>query len=68
VKVVPFHWRGNHLNVLDQRRLPGVARFVPCRSSSDVSRAIKDMAVRGAPAIGCVAAYGLVLAAQNREN
>lgn len=68
MKVAPFRWRGSYLDVLDQRRLPRDVFFIPCRTSSDVSRVIKDMAVRGAPAIGCTAAYGFALAAQNREN
>jgi methylthioribose-1-phosphate isomerase len=40
---------------------------VTCRRWQDVARAIKDMVVRGAPAIGCVAAYGVVLAARQKD-
>ncbi len=50
------------LEILDQRRLPEEVRFIECASLEDVARAIEDMAVRGAPAIGIAAAYGLVLA------
>ncbi len=50
------------LEILDQRRLPEEVRFIECTSLEDVARAIEDMAVRGAPAIGIAAAYGLVLA------
>lgn len=50
------------LEILDQRRLPEEVRFIECVSLEDVARAIEDMAVRGAPAIGIAAAYGLVLA------
>jgi methylthioribose-1-phosphate isomerase len=59
------HWRENHLRLLDQRLLPMQEIFIDCRSADDVARAIKDLAVRGAPAIGIAAAWGVVLAAQS---
>src|SRR5207245_1848664 len=49
---------------LDQRRLPESEQYLDCRSAEDVAHAIHHMAVRGAPAIGIAAAYGLVIAAQ----
>lgn len=58
------HWRGDHLSLLDQRRLPFEEVFVDCRSAAEVAQAIRDLAVRGAPAIGIAAAWGVVLAAQ----
>lgn len=63
----PVRYESGVLHILDQRRLPGEVRTVECRTHSDVARAIKDMAVRGAPAIGIAAAYGLALAAREAE-
>jgi methylthioribose-1-phosphate isomerase len=48
--------------LLDQRRLPAQEIVVRCASVEDVARAITRMQVRGAPAIGCTAAYGMVIA------
>ncbi|MBN8726737.1 MAG: S-methyl-5-thioribose-1-phosphate isomerase [Xanthomonadales bacterium] len=61
-------WRGDHLCLLDQRRLPHEEAFIECRDSDEVARAIADLAVRGAPAIGIAAAWGMVLAARNGED
>ena len=52
------------LFLIDQTRLPHETVHVACRTAEDVARAIKTMQVRGAPAIGVAAAYGLVLGAQ----
>ena len=49
--------------LLDQRRLPSAEEYLRLRSVEDVARAIEQLAVRGAPAIGIAAAYGVVLAA-----
>jgi methylthioribose-1-phosphate isomerase len=49
--------------LLDQRQLPGEEVIVRCRSLDEVVHAIKSMQVRGAPAIGCTAAYGMALVA-----
>ncbi len=57
-------WCGDHLRLLDQRLLPATEAFLDCRDASDVVTAIRDLAVRGAPAIGIAAAWGVVLAAQ----
>ncbi len=56
-------WRGNRLRVLDQRKLPHQVAYLDCRSPRDVSKAIREMALRGAPLIGCAAAYGMALSA-----
>ncbi len=53
-------WRGDHLRLLDQRLLPGTEAFLDCRNASEVVAAIRDLAVRGAPAIGIAAAWGVV--------
>jgi methylthioribose-1-phosphate isomerase len=54
--------------LLDQRRLPDEEVEVSCRTAADVAAAIRDMAIRGAPAIGIAAAYGYALAAARGEN
>ena len=59
--VEPIRWRGDRLELLDQRLLPDKAVYVTCRTAEQVAKAIRDMAVRGAPAIGCAAAFGVVL-------
>ncbi|MGZ3428285.1 MAG: S-methyl-5-thioribose-1-phosphate isomerase, partial [Polyangia bacterium] len=55
---------GGVLSLLDQRLLPEREEWVACRTVGEVARAIKDMVVRGAPAIGCAAAYGMAIAAR----
>jgi methylthioribose-1-phosphate isomerase len=55
-------WRDGRLQLLDQRRLPGEVKYLNIRGIDDVERAIRTLAVRGAPAIGIAAAYGLVVA------
>jgi methylthioribose-1-phosphate isomerase len=59
--VEPIRWRGDRLELLDQRLLPDKKVYVVCRTAEQVAKAIKDMVVRGAPAIGVAAAYGVVL-------
>jgi methylthioribose-1-phosphate isomerase len=54
--------------VLDQRRLPGEEVELRCGTSAEVAEAIRTLAVRGAPAIGVAAAYGLALAAVRGED
>jgi len=59
-----LEYRDNKLFLIDQRQLPAVYEEFICESYKDVDFAIADMVVRGAPAIGVTAAYGIVLAAQ----
>ena len=59
-----LRWAGDHLELLDQRRLPEAVVFVQLNRWEEVAQAITTMAVRGAPAIGIAAAWGVVLAAQ----
>jgi len=54
--------------LLDQRRLPGEEVELRCRSAAEVAEAIRTLAIRGAPAIGIAAAYGLALAAAKGED
>jgi methylthioribose-1-phosphate isomerase len=57
-------WEDNKLKMIDQRRLPSSLEIVAFEHYRDVAGAIHDMVVRGAPAIGAAAAFGLALAAQ----
>ncbi|MEO8808864.1 MAG: S-methyl-5-thioribose-1-phosphate isomerase [Rhodanobacter sp.] len=57
-------WQGDHLRLLDQRLLPGEERWIACRDAAQVTTAIGELAVRGAPAIGIAAAWGVAMAAQ----
>lgn len=57
----PIHWEEGRLKLLDQTRLPAEETWLDCRAPEDVGDAIRCLAVRGAPAIGVAAAYGLVL-------
>ena len=66
-RVRAVQWQGNHLRLLDQRLLPREERWMDCRTAADVTQAIRDLVVRGAPAIGIAAAWGVVLAAQQGE-
>jgi len=53
------------LELLDQTKLPSEVAYIRCRDYPDVASAIKRLAIRGAPAIGAAAAYGLTLGAMN---
>ncbi|MGB8716927.1 MAG: S-methyl-5-thioribose-1-phosphate isomerase, partial [Rhodanobacteraceae bacterium] len=57
-------WRDDCLALLDQRQLPANEVWLECRTAEQVAGAIRDLVVRGAPAIGIAAAWGVVLAAQ----
>ncbi len=57
-------WKDNHLVLLDQRKLPHNEQFVQLYSAEDTADAIRNMVVRGAPAIGIAAAYAVVMAAR----
>lgn len=60
-----IRWTGRgSLELLDQRLLPSEVVFRECRTAAEVATAIRDMVVRGAPAIGISAAYGMALAAR----
>jgi len=57
-------WQGTHLRLLDQTRLPGAEVYVDVHNVAQVCDCIQRLVVRGAPAIGCAGAYGVVLAAR----
>ena len=59
-------WRDDRLYLLDQRLLPRREVFIECSDAATTAAAIRAMVVRGAPAIGIAAAYGVVLAARQR--
>ncbi|NNG12556.1 MAG: S-methyl-5-thioribose-1-phosphate isomerase [Halobacteria archaeon] len=62
-----IRWEDNRLCLLDQRRLPFEEHYLYPDDAAAVATAIRDMVVRGAPAIGITAAYGVVLAARQRQ-
>ena len=62
--VRPIRWLGDRLALLDQRKLPAAVEYLDCPDAPAVAQAIRDLVVRGAPAIGIAAAYGVVLAAR----
>jgi methylthioribose-1-phosphate isomerase len=56
-----IYFKDGKLYLLDQRKLPFVKEYVECSSIHDVAKCIKDMVVRGAPAIGVAASYGVAM-------
>ena len=64
MKFKTIEWKGDHVRLLDQRRLPHSLTYLECRDASSIARAIRTMAIRGAPAIGVAAAMGIALAAR----
>jgi len=66
VTVIPtVVWEDGVVVMIDQRRLPNEETFVRCRDHHEVAAAITDMVIRGAPAIGVAAAFGLALGVRN---
>ncbi len=66
MSVRPIRWHEDSLKLLDQRLLPGEVTEISYDSVAAVADAIRDMVVRGAPAIGITAAFGVVIAARSR--
>jgi methylthioribose-1-phosphate isomerase len=64
----PLRFTGGALELLDQTLLPGEEVWLRCERPEQVADAIRRLAVRGAPAIGVAAAYGLVLAARQPDD
>jgi methylthioribose-1-phosphate isomerase len=60
-------WQDGRVVMIDQRRLPGEEVYLRCRDHHEVAAAIKDMAIRGAPAIGVAAALGIALGIRNSK-
>ena len=57
-------WQDGMLFLLDQRVLPQTEQYLQCETVQETAEAIREMVVRGAPAIGIAAAFGVVLAAR----
>ena len=64
-RIRAVQWQGEALRLLDQRVLPLRTEFVTCATADEVATAIRNLTVRGAPAIGIAAAYGVALAARS---
>ena len=62
-----IRWDGKRLFLLDQTKIPVEITYLECETMEDVAEAIRGMQVRGAPAIGAAAAFGMVLAAIHAE-
>jgi len=67
-RIRAVQWQGDALRLLDQRVLPLRTEFVTCTTADQVATAIRNLTVRGAPAIGIAAAYGVALAAKVAAN
>jgi methylthioribose-1-phosphate isomerase len=65
--VETLRWRGDRLELIDQRHLPARFEYASCSSAAEVAEAIRSMVVRGAPAIGCAAAFGIALEAHRQQ-
>ena len=66
-RIRPIRWTGDALELLDQRTLPFEVKHLRYEDSDGVAEAIRQLVVRGAPAIGIAAAWGVVLAARRVE-
>lgn len=64
LNIIPVEWTDEGVRMLDQRLLPTEEKWLMLRTYNDVAAGIKDMVVRGAPAIGVSAAYGIALGAK----
>lgn len=62
-ELLTIYWKDSRVHILDQRLLPHRVEYLACSSCSEVVEAIREMAVRGAPAIGIAAAFGMAVAA-----
>jgi len=63
-----LRWAEDHLEMIDQRILPTDFEYISYNSAVSVADGIRSMVVRGAPAIGCAAAYGVALEALNLQD
>lgn len=61
MRTIEWDEENRQVKLIDQRRLPGQLEYLFCRTWQDIVQSITSMAIRGAPAIGVAAAYGLVL-------
>lgn len=68
MNVTPLRWNGKTLSLLDQRLLPREEVWIEYKTAAEVAEAIRTMVVRGAPAIGVSAAFGMAMAAASGED
>jgi len=68
IPVETLRWRGARLELIDQRALPDRLEYLSCTNAAEVAEAIRAMVVRGAPAIGCAAAFGIALEAHKQRD
>jgi methylthioribose-1-phosphate isomerase len=68
MRLPTLKWTGEALELIDQTLLPAELLIIKCRTAADVHGAIRRLAVRGAPAIGVAAAYGVLLAAREARD
>src|SRR3954453_6854636 len=64
-KVETIEWTPEGVIMIDQTKLPGEVTFVTCATYNEVADAIRNMVIRGAPAIGVAAAMGVALGAMH---
>ena len=62
-----LEWANDHLRILDQTRLPEETVYLRCDTLDQVATAIKDLKVRGAPAIGVAAGFGVVVGLREKK-
>ena len=67
LKFKTLEWRGDYLRILDQTKLPAETKYLDCKTLEDISSAIKDLKVRGAPAIGIAAAFGVLIGVREQK-
>ncbi len=63
----PVEWRGNRVRILDQTRLPEDEVYLELSDAQSIANAIKELKIRGAPALGVIGAYGVALGALGIE-
>ena len=66
-KLLTVQWKNNSVILIDQTKLPSKLSYVICKNHHQIAKAIKTLTVRGAPAIGVTAGFGLALAALNSK-
>lgn len=67
LKFRTLEWAGDHLRILDQTMLPEELVYLECRTVDEIASAIKDLKVRGAPAIGVAAGFGVAVGLHDKK-
>ena len=67
LKFKTLEWAGDHLRILNQTRLPEETVYLECRTVDEIASAIKDLKVRGAPAIGVAAGFGVAVGLHKKK-